>query len=134
MAKIKDLLGDSTAFAVDASSFGALNPQSIWADYDAETDSLMVFFAGKPVAGVNVQWQDGIYAVIDADRRVVGLHIEAWEKHIVPSQPDLAAAWEQIRAASGDAARQVLMRFLAYWLVMSYRYAAGPQSHLQPAS
>ena len=56
-----------------------------WANYDADTDSMIMYLTGRPVRGVQVYLRDDIYAIVDPDtHNVVGMYVDAWESQFRP--------------------------------------------------
>ena len=111
------------------------NPGNLWVNYDAETDSLILYLTGKPVRGVHVWLQDDIYLIVDpVTNAIVGMYVEAWERSFVPAHADLQQTWRQIKPTIVPDGWSQLLRMLALWLFLIMQPPGnGGQSTLQPA-
>jgi hypothetical protein len=110
-------------------------PSTVWANYDQETDSMIVYLTGKPVRGIHVWLQDGVYVIVDpATEKVVGMQVEAWEKSFVPAHEEIRKMWSELRPVfARDVGWSYLLRAIALWLVMLLRPEAdGPHQALRP--
>ena len=60
-----------------ARSLRELEHEKIWMNYDEESDSLIMYFTGQPVQGLNVQMGDDHHVIVDPlSHRVVGFYLE----------------------------------------------------------
>jgi hypothetical protein len=70
-----------------------LEPSQLWINYNAEADSLTIYFTGKPVSSV---WQDiDHYAYVgfalEDETAITGVMIEHFSKWLLaPEQPEQA--------------------------------------------
>ncbi len=111
-------------------------PTNVWANYDAETDSMILYLTGKPVRGVQVYLRDDIYAIIDPDTyNVVGMYVEAWERSFVPAYPDVQEMWRQVKPSfAPEIGWNQLLRAMALWIFLLLGPEANnPQRSLRPA-
>ena len=51
---VREILGDVPSMDVRWDSLETLDPSKIWASYDDETDSFVLYTTGKPTRGVKV--------------------------------------------------------------------------------
>ena len=73
MAKMSDLFGEEPRLKFNQLDSTTLSPTKIWADYDAETDSIVLYFTGQPVSAISVYLKDNLYAMVDPkNKNVVG--------------------------------------------------------------
>ncbi len=109
-----------------------LKPSNVWANYDAETDSMIMYLTGKPVRGVHVYLHDDVYAIVDPDtQHVVGMYVEAWERSFVPTHPDIQEMWRETKPNfAPETGWSQLLRAIAFWMFMLLRPEAnnGQQS------
>lgn len=135
MAKIKDLLGPRPVFQMQTLDLDALNPDKIWASYDAEADSVVIYITGNPQPAVSVYASDNIYVMVDpATRNVVGFHVEKWERKFVPAHADIAAVWTLSKQALATEQNwRYLLKMLALWTIFTLKTSTGTSPVLQPA-
>lgn len=125
MAKVKDVYPDVARISLNTEWIKSVTLADIWANYDEETDSMIIYVTGKPVAGVNVYLQDDVYAIVDTrddkkdGNKVVGFYFESWENY-VPKFALVHRSWSEIRGAALRGNDTTLaLRVLALELVMS---------------
>lgn len=107
-------------------------PESLWSNYDAETDSLILYLTGKPVRGVHVWFGEGVNVIVDpATHDVVGLYIEAWERQFLPSHPDIQQMWGDIKPTTLSTGWSHLLRMLALWLFILFQPQDNDVSAMQ---
>jgi hypothetical protein len=106
-------------------------PASVWANYDADTDSMIMYLTGKPVRGVHVYLHDDIYAIVDPEtQHVVGMHVEAWERSFVPAHPDLQEMWRQVKPnVAPEVGWNQLLRAMALWIFMLFHPESNNSQH-----
>ena len=98
MAKMNDLFGEEPRLQFNQFDLTTLSPERIWADYDAETDSIILYFTGKPVNAISVYLRDDLYAMVDPKSKdVVGIHIEALERKFLAKHPLLKKSWPYVK-------------------------------------
>jgi hypothetical protein len=110
-------------------------PTNVWANYDAETDSMIIYLTGKPVRGVQVYLHDDIYAIVDpATRHIIGMYVEAWERSFVPAHPDIQEMWRQVKpSVAPEIGWNQLLRAIALWIFLLLSPEANnPQQFLRP--
>lgn len=67
-----------------------IDPRQLWVNYNAQADSLTIYFTGKPVASVWDDVDDYAYIgfAVDDEATVTGLMIEHFSQWLVaPQQP-----------------------------------------------
>ena len=135
MAKVKDLLGQRHMFHLQTLDLDAINPDKIWASYDAEADSIVIYITGNPQPAVSVYASDNIYVMVDPDtRNVVGFHVEKWERKFVPAHADIAAVWTLSKQALATEQNwRYLLKMLALWTIFTLKTSTGTAPVLQPA-
>lgn len=135
MAKIKDLLGPRPVFQMQTLDLDTINPDKIWASYDAEADSVVIYITGNPQPAVSVYASDNIYIMVDPDtRNVVGFHVEKWERKFVPAHADIAAVWTLSKQALATEQNWLyLLKMLALWTIFTLKTSTGTSPVLQPA-
>ncbi len=101
MAKVRDVFADAPIPKLNTEWAKGATLSNIWARYDEETDSMTIYVTGKPVPGVNVYLEDGMYAIVDLhdENKMVGLYFEAWEEY-VPKQEFVNRSWKEVREAA----------------------------------
>lgn len=131
---VRDVLGDIPEMEFEWGDFESIDPKSIWANYDKETDSFILYTTGKPRGGIKVYIGDDMYAIVDREsRKAIGFYVENWEGSFVPANKELQMAWEAIKP-NPQKTLIMLLRILAFWLIGQLRYNAEDNSHqLQPA-
>jgi hypothetical protein len=135
MATVKDLLGQRPTFHMQSLNLDAIDPKKIWANYDQEADSVVIYITGKPQPAVSVYSGDNIYVMVDpATRAVVGFHVEKWERKFVPAHADIASVWTMIKnALSTEQNWRCLLQMLALWTIFTLKANNGATPVLQPA-
>lgn len=131
---VRDLLGDVPAMEFDWDFSEAPDPKQIWANYDSESDSFILYTIGKPRGGIHVYVGDDMYAIVDRKtKKAIGFYVENWERNFVPAHKELQEAWAGIKPNSQETLI-MLLRMLALWLLMSLGSSdmARP-ARLQPA-
>lgn len=110
-------------------------PTNVWANYDAETDSMIIYLTGKPVRGIQVYLHDNIYAIVDpASQQVIGMYVEAWERSFVPAHLEVQEMWRQVKPSfAPEIGWNQLLRALALWIFLLVGPEANaPQQSLRP--
>lgn len=98
MAKMSDLFGEEPRLKFNQLDLTTLSPEKIWADYDMETDSIVLYFTGQPVSAISVYLRDDLYAMVDPKSKdVVGVHIEALERKFLTRHPLLKKSWPYVK-------------------------------------
>jgi len=127
MAKVKDILGPRPPFQINEFAGDPIDPNKLWANYDAESDSVIIYLNGGPQPSVSVYTDDDLYLMVDPnDRQLVGFHVENWEKSFVPAHAEINAAWTPIKQTSDNSVAdsqpwETLMRMLALWTIFILR-------------
>lgn len=135
MAKVKDVLGKRPPFQIKEFVGDPLDPTKLWANYDAETDSVVIYLNGGPQPSVSVYTNDDLYIMVDPnDRRLIGFHVENWEKSFVPAHAEIHAAWTPIKQTNGTDSQpwETLMRMLALWTIFVLRAENSVPPAMQP--
>jgi hypothetical protein len=113
------------------------DPSMIWASYDRESDSFILYTTGKPKAGVHVWVGADMYVIVDRNtQKAIGLYVEHWERSFVPSHKEIRELWEGLRLDSltTEKAWTALMRMVALWVILSLGVGAEDYpANLQPA-
>ena len=135
MAKVKDLLGQQPQFQIAGFVGEAIDPNLIWARYDKEADSVVIYLTGRPQPSVSVLTDHNLYLMVDPkSRNVIGLHVENWERTFVPAHTDVKVVWEQIKQSSlSNQPWNELLRMLALWTIFILKSEKGLSPTLQPA-
>ena len=121
MAKVKDVYPSPPIVPLNARSLRNATLSDIWANYDDDTDSMIIYVTGKPVPGVNIYLGDDVYAIADPrdSNNVVGLYFESWENY-VPKLDIVNRSWNEIKDAALNGIDVTLaIRVLALDLIMS---------------
>ena len=135
MAKVKDLLGQRPTFPIQSLDLDTIDINKIWANYDAEADSVVIYITGKPQPAVSIYTDDNIYVMVDPKTRtIVGFHVEKWERKFVPAHADIQDVWAKIKK-SFDAEQNWshLLRMLALWTIFTLKANHSVVPVLQPA-
>jgi hypothetical protein len=121
MAKVKDVFPYTPTVHIDTEWAKHRTLADMWAKYDEETDSMLIYVTGKPVPGVNVYLGNDIYAIVDSHdgNKMIGLYLEGWEEF--STKLDLVnRSWHEIREQAAQGADETLaLRLLALVLVMT---------------
>ena len=135
MAKVKDLLGQQPQFQIAGFVGEAIDPNLIWARYDKEADSVVIYLTGRPQPSVSVLTDHNLYLMVDPKiRNVIGLHVENWERTFVPAHTDVKVVWEQIKQSSlSNQPWNELLRMLALWTIFILKSEKGLSPTLQSA-
>lgn len=111
-------------------------PDKVWANYGAETDSLTIYLTGKPVRGVHVWLEDDVYVIVDpTTHHMVGRYVEAWEHSFVPAHPDIEQMWQEVKSTiAPETGWSQILRAIALWIVMLFWQAQSnsPGQSLRP--
>lgn len=111
------------------------DPTQIWANYDVETDSMLIYVTGGPVRGTNVYLGEGLYVVVAPKTdQVVGFYIEAWDARYVPAHEAMSKSWGAVRETiPADLGWSELLRVWAYYLVALLVHSnIDPLQEMQP--
>lgn len=132
---VAQLYGEQPAIDIAlAAHWPAPKPDNIWANYDADTDSLILYLTGKPVRGIHVWLGDGVNVIVAPDtHQVVGLYIEAWERQFVPEHVEIQQVWPDIKPTTQQHGWSQLLRMLAVWLFLIFQPPPDDASTPQPA-
>lgn len=135
MAKVKEIFGQRPQFSIAAFPESRIDPSKIWARYDSESDSIVIYFTGGPQPAVSVYTDDNLYVMVDPKtHNVVGLHVENWEGIFVPAHVDVQSVWAQIKRNSLTAHPwNEMLRMLALWTVFVLQSESRTSLGLQPA-
>ncbi len=83
------------------SEWPPINPDTLWVNYDAEMDDLVIYFSEEAKRGIHVYQSNGAYVVVSRESHVpVGLHFEKWEENYVANDTGLSTMWSEIRDAT----------------------------------
>ena len=118
MAKMSDLFGEEPRLKFNQLDSTTISPEKIWADYDAETDSIVLYFTGHPVSAISVYLKDDLYAMVDPKNKdVVGIHIEALERKFLAKHPLLQTSWPYVKQTlSGKSTSNSLLQLFSFGL------------------
>ncbi|MEZ4864596.1 MAG: DUF2283 domain-containing protein [Caldilineaceae bacterium] len=96
-----------------------IDQEKLWVHYDDEADSMVIYITGAPVFAVSVPVEDDTYLKVNpATGDIVGLHVEAWEQHFLPTHPQFQAAWQKLQSiADATPDWNTLLRMVALWLI-----------------
>lgn len=139
MAKVRDVLGDRPPFQIKEFVGDPIDPTKLWANYDDVTDTVIIFLNGGPEPSVSVYTDDNLYVMVDPkDRRLVGFHVENWEKSFVPAHAEIHVAWKPIKQTNDrngidSQPWETLMRMLALWTIYILRAESGVPPAMQAA-
>jgi hypothetical protein len=136
METVAELYGDKPQMKLaPVAQWPQPEPSTVWANYDQETDSMVVYLTGKPVRGIHVWLQNGVYAIVDpGTEKVVGMQVEAWEQSFVPAHKEIREMWQELRPVfAREVGWNYLLRAIALWLVILLRPEADrSQQALRP--
>ena len=119
MATVKEIFGEMPRMQFDLNSLTSLkvDPEKIWANYDEETDSMIMYITGGPVRSIAVALGDNIYVMVDpATNKVVGLQFEAWDKEFMPEFEEANKTWHEVKPTLALGWSYTLRTFML-WLV-----------------
>ena len=135
MAKIKEILGKRPQFQIQDFEGDPIDPSQLWVNYDAESDSVVIFLTGTPQPSVSIYTDNGLYVMVDPkDRKLIGFQVENWEKVFVPAHAEIQAAWSPIKKTKSNTKPwETLMRMLALWTIFVLRSESDASSAMQPA-
>ena len=112
----------------------AIDQNPLWANFDAEADSIVIYFTGTAVRAVSVHVGDDAYVKVNpANGDIVGFHIEAWEGKFTPAHPEMRAVWDEMKLELGSVPDwRALLRTLTVWYmsILESHQTAVPASHL----
>lgn len=81
MAKAKDIFQQTPSIKINPLVIDSIDQDKLWAHYDPEADSIVIYLTGGPVRAVSVLVGDDIYLKVNPKTGdIVGFHIEAWER------------------------------------------------------
>jgi hypothetical protein len=134
---VKELLGDIPAMHFEWNPHDMPDPSKIWANFDKDSDSFILYTIGKPKSGVKVWVGDDIYVIVDrVSRKAIGLYVENWERNFVPAHEEIRVLWEGLNPnpIPLETAWISLLRMMALWIILSLRAEGeGYSANLQPA-
>ena len=135
MAKVKDVLGERPPFAIRDFSGEPIDPSQIWARYDGEADSVVIYLTSVPQLSVSVYVDNDLYLMVSPrDRKLIGFQIENWERSFVPAHADIQAVWAPVKLVqSNPQPWETLMRMIGLWTIFVLRAEIGPAAVMQPA-
>ena len=95
----------------------------LWAHYDDEADSLVIYLTGAPVRAVSVLLEDDTYVKVDpSSGEIVGFHVEAWERQLVPEHPDIQSSWNKIAPRTAEQSEwNHILHMMALWLIVLFK-------------
>ena len=131
MAKVKDIIKTAPTIKINPLDLDDIDQDKLWAHYDPEADSVVIYLTGEPVRAVSVYLGDDTYVKVNPKTNdIVGFHIEAWERKFIPAHPEMDSVWRRLQPASEPALDwNHLLRILALWVVFLLKSdaAASPQ-------
>jgi hypothetical protein len=133
---VSEVFSDVPAMDFDWGPLESPDPSKIWANYDEETDSFILYVTGKPMRGIHVWQGDDTYVIVDsASKKAIGLYVEHWQRSYVPAHKELQVLWGDVTPDRiQESAWISLMRLMALWVIVSFGISADDySSSLQPA-
>jgi uncharacterized protein YuzE len=133
MAKVKDIFQQTPSIKISPLVVDSIDQDKLWAHYDPEADSIVIYLTGGPVRAVSVLVGDDIYLKVNPKTAdIVGFHIEAWERKFAPAHPEVNSIWRRLQPVSEPALDwNDLLRMLALWVVFLLKddvsFSATPQ-------
>lgn len=135
MAKMSNLFGTEPRLKFNQLDSTMLSPEKIWADYDDETDSVVLYFTGQPVNAISVYLHDDLYVMVDPQsKNVVGIHVEALEHKLLAKHPLLQKSWPYVKqslAKEHNADANSLLQLFSFGL--AFLIGENEDTSLQPA-
>lgn len=133
--RVKDVYGDPPAPRFGTELLRSAAPKNIWANYDAETDSMLIFITGEPQPGMNVYLGDGLYIIVSPENEAIGFYVETWEKYFVPAHKEFRETWQDVKQSiRPDSGWSELLRMAAFFLVALLAHAdINTSQSFQPA-
>ena len=118
MAKMSDVFGKEPQLKFNSLDLTMLSPEKMWADYDVETDSIVLYFTGQPVSAISVYLRDDLYAMVEPQTKdVVGIHIEALEHKFLAKHPLLKKSWPYVKQTlTGKSTSNSLLQLFSFGL------------------
>jgi len=109
--------------------------EKLWAHYDNEADSMVIYLTGAPVFAVSVHVDDDTYLKVNPTTGdIVGFHVEAWERGFLPAHPELQALWQKLQPVVETTPDwTTYLRMLALWIIFLLKADHFLQPSLQPA-
>lgn len=135
MAKVKEIFNKAPSININPLDIDSIDQDKLWAHYDPEADSIVIYLTGGPVRAVSVLVGDDIYLKVNPKTGdIVGFHIEAWERKFTPAHPEVHAIWHKLQPVSELALDwNYLLRMLALWVVFMLKTDASLSATSQPA-
>lgn len=135
MAKVKDILDKVPTIKVNPFALDSIDQEKLWAHYDPEADSIVIYLTGGPVRAVSVLVSDDVYLKVNPKTGdIVGFHIEAWERKFAPAHPEVNSIWHRLQPIAEPALDwHYLLRMLALWVVFMLKADVALPTTLQPA-
>jgi uncharacterized protein YuzE len=135
MAKVKEVLDKVQPIKINPLDIDAIDQDKLWAHYDPEADSIVIYLTGKPVRAVSVYIGNDTYVKVNPKTgEIVGFHIEAWERNFTPVHPEIHSIWRRLYPVSEPALDwNYLLRMLALWVVFMLKSDASLSATPQPA-
>jgi uncharacterized protein YuzE len=135
MAKVKDIFDQVHSLKINPLDIDSIDQDKLWAHYDPEADSIVIYLTGGPVRAISVLVGDDIYLKVNPKTGdIVGFHIEVWERKFTPAHPEVHSIWRRLQPISEPALDwNYLLRMLALWVVFMLKSDASLSATPQPA-
>jgi uncharacterized protein YuzE len=135
MATVKDVLDKHLSIRVNPLDLDSIQQDKLWAHYDPEADSIVIYLTGEPIRAVSVSIGNDSYVKVNPKTGdVVGFHIETWERKFVSAHPEIDSIWRRLQATSEATVEWGhLLRMLALWLVFMLKSDVLVSTMPQPA-
>ena len=135
MAKVKDILDKAPSIKINPLDIDSIDQDKLWAHYDPEADSIVIYLTGGPVRAVSVHIGNDAYIKVNPKTGdIVGFHIEAWERNFTPIHPEIQSIWRRLQPVSEPTLDwNYLLRMLALWVVFILKTDASLSATPQPA-
>ena len=134
MAKVKELFQQVPSIKINPLVVDSIEQDQLWAHYDPEADSIVIYLTGGPIRSVSVLVGDDIYLKLNPKTGdIVGFHIEAWEHKFVPAHPAVHSIWRKLQPIAESAVDwNYLLRMLALWVVFLIKSNVSSPAMPQP--
>lgn len=128
-------LSTESNLEINPISMETIELDKLWAHYDDEADSLVIYLTGGPVRAVSVLLDEDTYAKVDPlTGEIVGFHVEGWERQFVPEYPTIRSSWNRLTPRlSNDAEWRHTLNMIALWLVFVFTSNYMPTLANNPA-
>lgn len=123
MEKVTAQMGNRVRMQVNPLQVDTIDQDRLWAHYDEEADSLVIYLTGAPVFAISVHVEDDTYLKVNpATGNIVGFHVEAWAQHFLPSHPELQAVWQKLQPiVDTTPGWTTVLRMLALWMIFGFK-------------